>query len=244
MEIDFVDAQYRRIRGGRAARLREDFCGTGNTSCEWVRRRPTNTAIGLDIDAQTLDWGRTHKLARLKPAARERIELIRSNVLTPPPAARGVDIVLAMNFSYNVFHERRTMLRYLRAVRRSLAPGGVLFMDSYGGWESIRKQTDRRKVGRFTYIWEQAEYDPVTARYACHIHFAFRDGSRLRRAFSYDWRFWSLPELRDLLADAGFSRTTVYWEGDDGKGGGDGEFKPVESAEQDPSWIAYISAER
>jgi hypothetical protein len=28
----------------------------------------------------------------------------------------------------------------------------------------------------------------------CHIHFDFEDGSRLERAFSYDWRLWSLPE--------------------------------------------------
>ncbi|MCA9297734.1 MAG: hypothetical protein KDA28_01630, partial [Phycisphaerales bacterium] len=39
-EIDFVDEQFRKRRGRHARRLREDFCGTANTSCEWVRRRP------------------------------------------------------------------------------------------------------------------------------------------------------------------------------------------------------------
>ena len=109
-EIDFVDDAYRAIRGRRATRLREDFCGTGNTSCEWVRRRPANTAVGLDIDEETLAWGRARHVARLKPAARERIRLLNSNVLHPPTAARAVDIVLAMNFSYSVFHERPLML--------------------------------------------------------------------------------------------------------------------------------------
>ncbi len=31
-EIDFVDAEFERLRGRKAVRLREDFCGTGNTS--------------------------------------------------------------------------------------------------------------------------------------------------------------------------------------------------------------------
>jgi hypothetical protein len=40
-------------------------------------------------------------------------------------------------------------------------------------------------------------------------YFAHREGSALRDAFRYDWRIWSLPELRDLLNEAGFSRGEV-----------------------------------
>ena len=54
-EIDFIDETFEQIRGREAVSLREDFCGTGNTSTEWVRRRSANTAIGLDIDQPTLD---------------------------------------------------------------------------------------------------------------------------------------------------------------------------------------------
>jgi hypothetical protein len=47
-----------------------------------------------------------------------------------------------------------------------------------------------------------------------------------------------------LLAEAGFSKSTVYWEGDDDDGGGNGEFSPEAKGEADLAWIAYIVAEK
>jgi len=32
----------------------------------------------------------------------------------------------------------------------------------------------------------------------------------LDRAFSYYWRMWTLPELQELLQEAGFVKVTVY----------------------------------
>jgi hypothetical protein len=75
------------------------------------------------------------------------------------------------------------------------------------------------------------------------IHFEFPDGSRMRRAFRYEWRLWSLPELRDLLAEAGFSASEVYWEGVDNKTGeGNDIFTHRENADDDPAWVAYLIA--
>src|SRR5262249_49584861 len=74
-EIDLVDRTYKRRRGERAALLREDFCGTANTSCEWVRRRRTNRAVGLDFHRPTLDWGRKHNLSALTDEQRSRLDL-------------------------------------------------------------------------------------------------------------------------------------------------------------------------
>jgi len=64
-EIDMVDKTYKELRGRPARRLREDFCGTGNTSCEWVRRRKTNTAIGFDLDPEVLAWGRRENVNKM-----------------------------------------------------------------------------------------------------------------------------------------------------------------------------------
>jgi hypothetical protein len=91
-------------------------------------------------------------------------------------------------------------------------------------------------------VWDQHSFDPVTARYHCYIHFRFPDGSKLRRAFSYDWRLWTLPELRELLAEAGFARSVVYWQGEDEDGEPNGEFSIVTRGEADPAWIAYVAA--
>ena len=244
-EIDFVDDTYRTLRGRRARLLREDFCGTANVCCEWVRRRKGNRAIGVDIDAEVLAWGRRHNLKRLGRSQRERIELLQENVLTVE--TDRPDIVSAMNFSYWLFKERRQLRRYFERVRETLADDGVLFLDAYGGYDAFREIVEEREIdaeGGFTYVWEQESYEPVSGRLLCHIHFDFPDGSRMERAFSYDWRLWTLPEIRELLAEAGFRRVTVYWQGWDEDGEPDGIFEPVEEGEADAGWICYLTAEK
>lgn len=249
-EIDFVDDVYRELRGRRAKVLREDFCGTANSSCEWVRRRPSNRAIGVDIDPDVLMWGREHNLRRLKPSARSRVQLTPSDVLTAKTAR--ADIVLAMNFSYWMFTSREGLRAYFEAAKRALAPGGVMVLDCYGGSDAHKEMREKREIEAkgawgesFTYVWDQAQFDPVSSRIVCHIDFQFKDGSKLRRAFSYDWRLWTLPELREILSEAGFARSTVYWEGwDEDAEEGDGDFQPVERGEADLAWICYIVAEK
>jgi hypothetical protein len=47
-----------------------------------------------------------------------------------------------------------------------------------------------------------------------------------------------------MLHDAGFRNVTVYWEGEDEDGEGNGEFTPDAKGEADLAWIAYIVAEK
>ena len=244
-EIEFVDDTYKKLRRRRARLLREDFCGTANVCCEWVRLRKSNSAIGVDIDAEVLDWGREHNLAALSASQSKRIQLLQENVLKV--TGEAPDIVSAMNFSYWLFKERKQLKRYFQRVRAALAEGGVLFLDAYGGYDSFREIVEEREIdeaGGFTYVWEQERYEPISGGLVSHIHFAFPDGSRMDKAFSYDWRLWTLPEIRELLAEAGFSRTTVYWQGWDKDGEPDGIFQPAEEADADAGWICYLSAEK
>ena len=246
-EIDFVDNTYKKLRGRRARLLREDFCGTANVCCEWVRRCKQNRAIGVDLDPEVLDWGRTHRLGALKPGQAGRISLLQKNVLTVH-TEEAPDIVSAMNFSYWLFKERKELKGYFRQVHQQLADDGIFFMDAYGGYDSFREIEEEREIEdgdqTFTYVWEQAKYEPISGGLICHIHFDFPDGSRLERAFSYDWRLWTLPEIRELLTEAGFKRITVYWQGFDADGEPDGDFKPVSEGDADAGWICYLSAEK
>jgi cyclopropane fatty-acyl-phospholipid synthase-like methyltransferase len=245
-EIDFVDATYRKLRGRNARLLREDFCGTASVSCEWVRRRRGNRAIGIDIDPQVLQWGRDNNLSELDNSQLKRIELIRGNVLTTKTEAP--DVILAMNFSYWLFSERRTLKRYFRSLHRALPDDGVLFLDAYGGYDSFRSIEEDREIDaegwKFTYVWEHEKYDPITGRLICNIHFDFPDGSRLEQAFRYDWRLWTLPEIRELLAETGFRKVVVYWQGWDEDGEPDGNFVPAEEGEAEAGWICYLTAEK
>lgn len=239
-EIDFVDRVFLKLRGRNAAKLREDFCGTAFTACEWVKRRKTNTAVGFDLHGDTLAWGKRHNLAKLTEEQRSRIRLFRRNVLTPGREGRGVDCVLAMNFSYFLFTERKQLVEYLRSVRSALVDDGLFFLDIYGGSESYSVTKDRRRERGFRYIWDQAAFNPITHMQTAHIDFEFKRGPAMRRAFTYTWRMWTIPELRDCMAEAGFKRSIVYWEGYDGKGGGNGVFRAREVGEADASWIAYV----
>jgi SAM-dependent methyltransferase len=245
-EVDFIDRNYRLLRGRSARLLREDFCGTGSVCCEWVRRRKTNRAIGVDIDREVLDWGRANNLARLSDERARRVSLLEQDVRLVE--TDRMDIVAAMNFSYWLLRERHDLKRYFESVREALKEDGIFFLDAYGGYDSYRVITEERQVegdeGDFTYIWEQEKYDPISGRLVCHIHFAFPDGSRLDRAFSYDWRLWSLPEIRELLAEAGFGRVICYWQGWDQDGNPDGVFVPAAEGEPDAGWIAYLTAEK
>lgn len=240
-EVDFVESTFRSLRGRRPESLREDFCGTANVCCEWVSRHRDTTAVGVDLDPEVLGWSREHRLPALKPAAASRLRLVEGNVLHT--GGRAVDVLLAMNFSYWLFKSRAELRDYFEAVRRNLKRDGVFILDCYGGYDAFRVLKERRSYRTHTYTWEQASYNPVTGAMTCHIHFKFKDGSSLPRAFSYDWRLWTLPELRELLEEAGFARSIVYWQGWDEKTGeANGQFAATESADPDAGWIAYIAA--
>jgi cyclopropane fatty-acyl-phospholipid synthase-like methyltransferase len=241
-EIDFVDETFKTLRKRKAQALREDFCGTANTSCEWVRRRKRNRAIGVDLDKDVQQWGKAHHLAKLGQA-QERVTLLNENVLQVKNDP--VDIVLAMNFSYWIFKERELLRSYFRNVYDGLVEDGVFFLDAYGGSDAYKEMRERTKYDDFTYIWDQASFDPITGDMVCKIHFSFPDGSRMKNAFTYQWRLWTLPEIREVLLEAGFKRVTVYWQGDDEDSDeGNGEFEPAEHGEADEAWIVYISAEK
>jgi SAM-dependent methyltransferase len=242
VEVEFLRDNYRALRGRDALSLREDFCGTASLACEWVRTGRERHAIGVDIDAAVLDWGRRNRVARLPEKARARLELLNDDVRTV--RTEPVDIVGAFNFSYFCFKTREEMRRYFARVRQALKADGIFFLDVFGGPDASDLTKEQTKIDGFTYIWEQAEFEPVTSRILCHIHFKFPDGSKIKRAFTYDWRLWTLPELRELLAEAGFSKTRVLWEGDDGDGSGNGEFTEHATGVADLAWIAYIVAEK
>lgn len=241
-EIDFIDETFKALRGRAAEVLREDFCGTANTACEWVRRRRRNKAIGVDLDESVLAWGRANNIARLGKAA-NRITLVAEDVVkvqTLPP-----DVVIAMNFSYFIFKKRQQMRRYFKRVLQALNNDGVFMLDAFGGYDSFCVTKEKTKIDGFTYIWDQAYYNPITGDMRCHIHFKFPDGSRIKKAFTYDWRLWTLPEIQEILAEAGFDRITVYWQGtDEETGEANGEFEPASVGDADAAWIVYIVAQK
>jgi SAM-dependent methyltransferase len=241
VHFGFFDRVYRQRNGVLPTLLKEDFCGTALLASEWVERRSTNTALGVDLDAPTLAWGRTHNMARLDDAQRRRVTLKRANVLdVVRPQA---DLIVALNFSYFIFRTREELRAYFRAARKSLAPGGLFIGDIFGGWESQKPLTERTRYRGFTYLWELDHYDPVANFARFHIHFEFHDRGGIRRAFTYNWRLWTIPEIVEILREAGFRDIDIYWEGIDRRSGyGNSVFRKTERAENAPGWIAFFVA--
>ncbi len=260
-EVEFFDRIYKARHRRLPVVLREDFCGTFAVCCEWVKLGKNRRAIGVDLDPEPLEWGMAHNLTRVPEDRRANIELRLADVRTV--AKPKADILAAQNFSFWLFKTRAEVVAYLKLARQNLAEGGLLVMDMMGGGEcyaeghedvraipgydkAVAHRADKppMKIGKFTYVWEQHSYNPITHDASFYIHFQFKDGSTMERAFEYHWRFWTIAEVRELLAEAGFSKSVVYWEIEDEDGEGSGEWEIADDAPADPSWIAYIVAER
>ena len=240
----FLESVYVKARGRVPLVFREDFCGTFTNCCEWVKRGPRHVAHGVDLDGEPIEYGQEHYLPKLTAKQQERVHLHRSNVLgTKLPTA---DVICAQNFSYFIFKERLTLKKYFKNCLRTLNKDGVFVLDCFGGPkcqepnEEVTEQGDEPNV--FDYYWDQDSFDPLTNEGMFYIHFKRKGEKKREKVFTYDWRLWTLPELKDLLLEVGFSKVDILWEGSTEDGEGDGNFVAVEKGEDCDAWVAYLAA--
>ncbi len=244
--VSWFTQLYRDLHRKDPRAFREDFCGTFQVSCEWVRRSPKNTALGLDLDPEPLKYGKKKNLSQLTLEQRKRVKVLQADVLTPPPFKQ--DMIYAGNFSFFVFKKRTELLIYFQSCLKSLRTHGTLILELAGGPGMIAPGKERKKVAlgsgkSFVYIWDQKDFNPIQNHAQYSISFKLPNGTILKDAFEYDWRVWTIPETREVLAEAGFSQSYVYWETVH-RGKGTGEFIRAEFADNAYSWVAYILAVR
>lgn len=242
-EVKILEDFFRKAHGFKPRTYREDFCATFRNSCEWVKRYPKNKAISVDKDPNPLQYGRQHHLSKLTLDQQKRITLLQKDVkkLSKPK----VDLIAASNFSICFMKTRKDLLEYLSNAYKSLKRKGTLIVDLFGGKEvggdDYQETKFRLSDGtRFTYIWEQEDFNPIKNEGLFQIHYRFKNGRTWKRVFTYDWRIWSIAEMRDAMEQVGFKKTHVFWEGDDGKGGGNDIFERAEDAENCEVWLAYV----
>ena len=235
-DVELFVATFESLRERTPLTLREDFAGTAYLSATWVASHPDRRAVAVDEDAEPLAWGAEHNLGL--PSLSARVGLVHGDVrrATDEP----VDIVCAPNFSVCCLRRRDELLDYFATSHASLVDDGMMICELYGGTEAIVASTEERVCDGFGYTWEQESFNPIDHHLRCSIHFDFPDGSRLERAFVYDFRLWSIPEIRDALLDAGFRDTVVYWEivGEDGTG--TGEYRRTVEEENQEGWLVYV----
>ena len=239
-EIEFFNEKFEELRGKKPKTLREDFCGTGMITCYWAKQGEDYESWGVDLDPEPVEYGKKHHYEPLTDNEKKRVHYLLDNVLTADTPK--VDICFAFNFSYFIFKERKLLLDYFTKAREALNDNGVFFIDLFGGPDSQTEMTDVAEHKGFKYYWECQEFNPINNHCRFAIHFKRKGEKKQTDCFVYNWRLWSLAELRDIMEEAGFSKTVAYWEGEDGEGGGDGEFYATEQAENCDAWVTYIAA--
>ena len=224
-DVEFLRDCYRELNGKLPKTLREDFCGTFANSCAWVKLHKEFSSYGIDLDEEPIGYGKKHHLSALSEEQQQRIHLLHANVLDQ--GLPVVDIIAAMNFY------------------KSLNPEGLLIADCFGGsqcYEALEEETDH---GDFSYFWDLDEFNPVNNQVKYYIHFKLKNEKEKReKCFSYDWRMWSITEIREVMEEVGFKNTYVYWEGTTDQGEGDGCFQRTERGEECEAWIAYIVGQK
>ncbi|KAG8078535.1 hypothetical protein GUJ93_ZPchr0007g5787 [Zizania palustris] len=253
-DISYLQKFFLMYVGGRVPlHLQEDFCGTALLSTEWLHSDARRTAIGLDLDLESLEWCLENNLSKIGADGYSRMLLFHGNVLQPNEAcivkqnisdlvqdmhinndnsslASNIcdqsdptnlkcsanstmssvtlparDIICAFNYSCCCLHRRKDLVLYFRHAFNALSKrGGIFVMDVYGGTSSERKLRLQRRFPSFTYFWEQEEFDIISRQTRISLHFQAGKKQMLRHAFTYHWRLWSIPEIKDCLEEAGF----------------------------------------
>jgi hypothetical protein len=239
----------RAVHGGDPRVLGEDFAGTAALSHLWADRSEEHRAVAIDLDADALRFRGEH----------ERVAKRNADVRD---AADPADTIFVGNFSIGYWHTRADLVAYLRHARSRLNEKGVFVCDTYGGetahtlgevhrdhWIADGARHPGHAGKRIRYTWEQRHADPITGRVTDVIHFRVEKAGIIEQelfdAFTYEWRLWSITELRDAMADAGFSATEVYAKTADAiDDEGNAYVLPIEdgSEELDDTYIVLIAA--
>lgn len=242
-DVERISNIYRSIFSNDALVLREDFSGTFALSCCWVQSNPKREALAIDIDEEAINYGIMNYQENLEEAEKTRVAPIVGNSIAK---TSKVDIVATFNFSYCLLHKRADLLKYLKCVYESLSEEGILILDIFGGSDSEIPEVQEREVssegemGSFLFEFERKDFNPISRIANYSIHFKFDDGVEFNDAFTYEFRMWSITEIRDLLEEAGFSCSKVFWEDFDDDGLGNGEYYETEVEENSINWSAYI----
>lgn len=226
----------RAIHGANPLVLAEDFCGTASLSHEWAGQVEGARAIGVDADSEVIARARARNTPNVQLIQGDVIDATNpiehgADVLfvgnfsigywhTRPDLLRYLRHAHA-RLAANTSPERK--LRVPLSGQTSNGPrarnSSLFLCDTYGGDSAFvpgHVHRDHRAPGGrlVRYTWEQREADPLTGMVLNALHFRVsRAGiieQELHDAFTYHWRLWSVPELRDAMLEAGFTTTEVY----------------------------------
>jgi SAM-dependent methyltransferase len=200
---------YTRVCGGARGVL-ELGCGYGRLLCALSRRG--RRVLGLDSNPELLALAK-RSLRALPESKRRGVEVVNADMSRFAFAERFERILLPYNGLYCLLG-RRAALSCFRAVRATLAPGGLFLFDVWNAAPFHRASSSRASAdadepivtiehgGRVWDVFEHSRTRRSAQRLDVRYDYLPRGGGR-SCSIVIPQRYYLEPELRDLLARAG-----------------------------------------
>lgn len=251
MTLRMIEAMHAAGARGAARVLHEDFSGSAAFAHAWCRSSTKRSALAIDMDPEAHADGQRHpRLTRLTADV--------SHLPTRLPVPSKADVVYAGNFATCELHQRAELVSYLARARQRLTPKGVFVCDLYAGpgaWRTgdtrvIHPPLTELPRCSIRYTWHQREADLVNNLVANSIDFEVLNARgvaihEILNAFTYQWRLWSIPEMRDAMEEAGFREVDVYPDAPEAvDADGVAYLSPVDFMETKSSAVVYVCARR
>lgn len=201
--VEFFRKEYKLIFLKLPHTFREDFCGTGKLCSEWCKLNFENRAVGLDIDQPTLDYGIKFNKNF------DSMELLNHNVLEPYNQ-ETFDIICSLNYSHYILHKRKDLVKYFNNVYSGLNKNGIYILDFFGGSHIYETKafTSFKRKDYYQMFGEQVNIlNNVTK---CSLRFKIGNKKKFEPLFHYDFRVYTILELREALEEVGFNKFKVY----------------------------------
>lgn len=262
MTLRMVEAMHAAHARSPARILHEDFSGSAAFAHAWCQSNPKRTALAIDMDPEAHADGTPHpRLARLTADLTRLPRTLRPDSSSARAARTNLskaDIIYAGNFATCEVHTRDALVAYLSRARQRLDADGVFICDLYAGpgaWRTGETRVTHPPLPelpryRVAYTWRQREADLLRGLVANEIDFALLNAKgvaihELVNAFTYHWRLWSIPEMREAMAHAGFKDVDVYPDSPEAvDADGVAYLTPLDYLETKSSAVVYVCAHR
>jgi len=207
-EVEFLKKTYRLLYNKIPTTFREDFCGTAMLSCEWVKSNVLNTAIGIDLDQETLDWGIKNNIENLSSGS-DRIKLKKQNVLDEYNTNEKFDIICSLNYSHFLLQKRKELVKYFKNVSNNLDSKGLFILDFYGGSHIfIDHKYQHNKSSNF-YEFSGKQMNILNNQSKCSLNYKIKK-NKFKPLFSFEFRIYSIIELKEALEESGFNEFKLF----------------------------------
>jgi histidinol-phosphate/aromatic aminotransferase/cobyric acid decarboxylase-like protein/SAM-dependent methyltransferase len=170
-------------------------CGTGRHAIELAQAG--FDVIGLDMSGQTIERAKQRGALANVDVQWNIVELLVDNQW---PLEEVDAAICIQSFGWGSDSDQ---LRFLRRIRRHLAPNGVLILDHSNPLWIIRNflETDSAVIGDTTYNFQRT-YDPISSRNMGKI--VVSSPGKKDRELPHDIRLYSTAELVSLVREAGY----------------------------------------